>query len=117
MCLVSVAAPKDQSVAIACLYLFRSLGMAAGISLAATGFQQSLQTSLRAALQSNSDAEAIVSHVRQDLYYINTLKPAVQRLVRKCFAVATRDSFTLDLGIVAVAFVASLFIMERKLAR
>lgn len=113
--LVSNASPKDQSVAIACLYLFRSLGSAVGISLSATVVQQSLRIRLREALKSNMDVDNIVEHVRQSLYYINTLDPQVQRLVRRCYTAATRGSFILNLGIVAGALCASLFIKEKRL--
>lgn len=72
---------------------------------------------LREALRSNSDSEGIVLHVRQNLYYINTLKPTVQLVVRRCFAIATRESFVANLVLVAGAVCASLFIRAKILVR
>ncbi|KAI9784048.1 MAG: hypothetical protein M1816_001079 [Peltula sp. TS41687] len=118
--LISNTTPQDQTIAIACLYLFRSLGSAVGISTSATVVQQSLRTQLLATLgnidhSARIDVNRIVENVRHSLDYIHTLPPQIQVAVRKCFAVATRASFTLNAVVVAGAVVSALLVSERRL--
>lgn len=118
---VSNTTPQDQTIAIACLYLFRSLGSAVGISSSATVVQQSLRTHLLATLKKTQhsvkvDVNRIVENVRHSLYYIHTLPAEIQLAVRKCFAVAIRASFTLNAVVVAGAVVAALLVREKRLS-
>ncbi|KAI4203496.1 MAG: hypothetical protein LQ350_001834 [Teloschistes chrysophthalmus] len=98
--LISNAAQKDQAVATACSYLFRSLGSIVGLSLSATIVQQSLRSQLENRLNNTEDAQEIVQRVRQSLDYIKTLPPDVKDIVRACYSNSTRDGFALMLGIV-----------------
>ncbi|KAI9747201.1 MAG: hypothetical protein M1815_004504 [Lichina confinis] len=112
---VAQASSDDLAVVTACSYLFRSLGSVIGVSLSSTAVQQSLRLNLRAALQNNGDAEAIVDRVRQSLDFIKTLEPATRDIVRHCYSTATTLSFVLDAGISAGAVLSALFITENKL--
>lgn len=105
--LIANAAPKDQAIATACSYLFRSLGSVVGLSLSATVVQQSLRTQLQQRLQSVGDAENIVRRVTESLDYLNTLEPATREIVRQCYGAATRAGFGLMLGIVSFAAISS----------
>ena len=105
--LISNAAPKDQAVATACSYLFRSLGSVVGLSLSATVVQQSLRMQLTERLNNGEDAKDIVERVRESLDYLKTLEPATQEIVRQCYAAATRAGFGLMLGIVFFAALSS----------
>lgn len=105
--LIANAAPEDQAIATACSYLFRSLGSVVILSLTASVVQQSLRDQLQKHLNNGNDAEEIVRRVRQSLDYVKTLKPAVQEVVRQCYATSTRNGFVFILGIVCCAASAS----------
>jgi len=105
--LIANAAPKDQAIATACSYLFRSLGSVVGLSLSATVVQQSLRTQLQERLKSSGDAEHIVKRVTESLDYLKFLEPATREVVRQCYGAATRAGFGLMLGILSFAAISS----------
>jgi len=105
--LIANASTEDQAVATACSYLFRSLGSVVGLSISATVVQQSLKTQLTEGLRSGKDAEQIAMRVRESLDYVNTLEPRAREIVRQCYGAATRNGFSLMLGLVAFAMLAS----------
>jgi MFS family permease len=111
------ADPKDQAVATACTYLFRSLGSVVGISLSATIVQQSLRTQLRENLKNGKEADEIVDRVRKSLDYIKNLDPHTRDIVRRCYQKATSASFGLCIAFVVAALLASFWIREKKLSR
>lgn len=114
--LVSNAAPEDQSVGIACLYLFRSLGSGIGVSLSATVIQASLRRYLNKELHGIDDAGEIVRKVRESLDYIDKLPSAsIRAAVRRCYGWAVTDSFWLLTVFVGGAVVGAVMIRERKL--
>lgn len=115
--LVSNATPEDQAVVTACSYLFRSLGSVIGLSLSSTVVQQLLRTRLRTGLRNSKDIDRIVDGVRQSLDFIQTLDPAVGRIVRNCYGWATNKGFAFMIAIVFFALVSSTFIRESKLNR
>lgn len=118
--LISVIAnadQKDQAVATACTYLFRSLGSVVGVSLSATIVQQSLRTQLRENLKSGKEADKIVDKVRQSLDYIKTLEPHTREIVRRCYQKATGASFGLGIAFVGAALAASFWMREKKLSK
>lgn len=57
-------------MAVACSYLFRSLGTTIGISLSTAMLQQVLRMQLAARLRDGGCAADIEPHVRQSLDYI-----------------------------------------------
>lgn len=111
------ADPKDQAIATASSYLFRSLGSVTGVSLAATVVQQSLRTRLRSSLKSGKQADEIVNHVRQSLDYIKKLEPQIRVLVRNCYQMSTNSAFGMSIAFIACALVCSLYLREKKLSR
>ena len=118
--LISVIAnadPKDQAVATACTYLFRSLGSVVGVSLSATAIQQILRTQLKERLESGKEADKIVERVRQSLEYIKKLEPHTRDIVRKCYQNATSGSFGLSIAFLMGALVATFWIKEKKLSK
>ena len=114
---IANADPKDQAVATACTYLFRSLGSVVGVSIAATVVQQSLRTQLKNSLSSGHKADKIVERVRQSLDYIKELEPHTRDIVRHCYQKATNTSFGLSIVVVCGALISSWFISEKKLSR
>lgn len=120
--LVANASRDDQALAIACSYLFRSLGSVFGISLSATVANTVLRSQLERRLPSNGDGDAgqareIGRRIRESLAYIRTLEPQVQAIVRTCYAGATHAAFGLQAIIAVGAAVAAWFIVEKKLSR
>ena len=105
--LIANAAPKDQAVATACSYLFRSLGSVVGLSLSATVVQQSLRMELSEQLKSDKDVANLVKRVRESLDYLKELDPATLEIVRQCYGSATRAGIGLMLGIVFFAALSS----------
>lgn len=103
--------------AIACSYLFRSLGSALGISVGAAVLQVVLRAQLAARLGSGDEAWEIERHVRESLDYIKQLDPATADVVRHCYQVAAIHVFALQAVPFALAFVSSLFIREQSLGK
>lgn len=114
---IANADPKDQAVATACTYLFRSLGSVLGISVASTIVNQRLRTLLREKLDSGSEADEIVRRVRQSLEYIKELEPATREIVRFCYRSATSSAFGVAIGLMGCGLLASFYIREKKLNR
>lgn len=104
-------------MAIALLYLFRSLGSVIGISLSAAVIQHVLRAHVSHALRDHLDVEIILRQVRTSLEYIDTLDPQAQGIIRYCYEQATRWSFVLDLIMVAGAIGLGVLICERPLHR
>lgn len=106
----------DAAVAIACSYLFRSLGTTLGISISTAVLQQVLRTGLAASLgDDTSRAREIEEGVRQSLDYIRQLEPAVADTVRRCYAVAVQWAFLPSAVLALGAVLAAAFIREKKL--
>lgn len=118
--LISVIAnvdPKDQAVATACTYLFRSLGSTVGTSFASTVVQQVLRNQLRASLDLGENADKIVERVRQSLDFIKELEPHTREIVIRCYENATTAAFGLTFTFVSLAFICSFWITEKKLSK
>lgn len=115
--LVSNAAKEDMAPAIACSYLFRSLGSALGISVGAAVLQVVLRAQLASRLGSGDEAWEIEQRVRESLDYIRQLDPATAEVVRHCYQIAVIRVFALQAVPFALAFLSSLFIKEKSLGR
>lgn len=114
--LIANADPKDQAIATACSYLFRSLGSVIGLSMAATVVQQSLRTQLRARLDNGGDVDRVVERVRQSLDYINELEPHTRELVRLCYQKAMMASFAMTILVFSFALLSAFYIKEKRLS-
>lgn len=104
-------------MAIACSYLFRSLGTTLGISISTATLQQMLRVGLKRKLGGADRAREIEERVRQSLDYIRQLDPDVAAVVRRCYAVATQWAFVPAAVLAGLAIVSALFIKEKKLDR
>ncbi|KAI0121987.1 MFS general substrate transporter [Daldinia grandis] len=114
--IIANADPADSAVAIACSYLFRSLGTTLGVSISTAVLQQVLRTELAAGLGGDGDkAREIEEGVRQSLDYIRSLDPAIAEIVRACYAVAVQWAFIPVAILAAGALISSTFIKEKKL--
>ena len=114
---IANADAKDQAIATACTYLFRSLGSVVGVSLAATVVQQRLRIGLSERLKSGEEADRIVEGVRQSLDFIEGLEPGVRKVVRHCYQLATNAAFGMSVVIVCMAVVCACFIREKRLSK
>jgi hypothetical protein len=115
--IIANAAPADTSMAIACSYLFRSLGTTLAISISTATLQQVLRVNLERELGGADRAREIEEQVRRSLDYIRGLDPDVAIIVRKCYAVATQWAFVPIAAFAAFAIVSSVFIREKKLGK
>jgi predicted MFS family arabinose efflux permease len=115
--LIACADPQDQAIVTACSYLFRSLGSAVGVSLAATIVQLRLRSQLADHLGDGSEAEKIVEGVRQSLEYLNKLPDGIRELVRLCYENSVRMAFVFSATVVVGAVVSSCFLREAQLSR
>lgn len=115
--LIANAKHKDQAVATACSYLFRSLGSVVGVSLCATAFNNTLRKTLENALSGDENAKDIAERVRSSLAYFRGLKPEVKEIVRECYGKSARAALAVSLGMVAGSAVFAWFIREKRLAK
>ncbi|KAI0386129.1 MFS general substrate transporter, partial [Hypomontagnella monticulosa] len=114
--IIANTTPSDSAIAIACSYLFRSLGTTLGISISTAVLQQVLRVGLAASLGDDSDkAREIEEGVRQSLDYIRQLEPAVAETVRTCYAVAVQWAFVPTAVMAFCAIFSAAFIKEKKL--
>ncbi|KAK7214854.1 hypothetical protein V2G26_002857 [Clonostachys chloroleuca] len=116
--LLSNAAIEDTAVAVACSYLFRSLGSSVGISLTSAVQQQVIRSQLEARLGGDDNvAREIEKRVRQSLDYINELPPDLQDLVRSVYQVGALGATVPTAVFLAAAFLASLWIKDKALRK
>lgn len=113
--LIANCDPSDQAIVTACSYLFRSLGSAVGVSLAATVVQSRLRQQLALRLGDGPETDKIVKGVRQSLTYLDRLTPDVKAVVVKCYENAVEAAFAFSCVIVVGAVVASCFMKEKRL--
>ncbi|KAF2691722.1 MFS general substrate transporter [Lentithecium fluviatile CBS 122367] len=113
--LIANAKHKDQAVATACSYLFRALGSVFGVSMCATAFNQTLRSSLQAALRGDADADEIAERVRSSLSYYRSLEPGLKEVVRHCYEQSTRAALGVSVGLVVGSAVFAWFIREKRL--
>lgn len=114
--LISNCDPSDQAIVTACSYLFRSLGSAVGVSLAATVVQSRLRHQLAMRLGASPQTDKIVEGVRQSLTYLDKLTPEVRRLVVKCYEESVGAAFAFSCVVVMGAVIATCFMKEKRLA-
>ncbi|MCJ1310149.1 hypothetical protein MMC25_003810 [Agyrium rufum] len=115
--LISNVSPEDQAVATACMFLFRSLGGAIGISFSGTIVQHFLRKNLVDALPDRKDAADIAKGVRQSLDYVKNLSPEIQSTVRAEYGSAIRGAFVFQTLLFFAATVATFFIREKRLEK
>jgi predicted MFS family arabinose efflux permease len=107
----------DQAVAIACSYLFRSLGSVLGVSLCAAAANQALRESLKEQLGSGKDADRIAEKVRQSLEFIKTLEPGMRAIVINCYSKSTHAAFAVGIALVLGSAISAWFVREKRLSR
>ena len=115
--LVANAEPADMAVAVACSYLFRSLGSSVAVSLSSAALQQVLRAQLAARFPDGDEARRVEEQVRRSLERIGRLAPRQAERVRRSYQVATVGAFVPALALMAAALVASFWIKEKALKK
>ncbi|EIM87665.1 MFS general substrate transporter [Stereum hirsutum FP-91666 SS1] len=116
--LIANAGAKDQAIATAVSYLFRSLGSVIGLSVGSTIFQNSLRKYLVAQLEGqNIDIDEIVNRVRESLDYVDQLDPSTRFIVRSSYEEALQACFWFTVALAVCAFLSSLFVKEKPLVK
>lgn len=113
--LIANAAPEDSAVAIACSYLFRSLGASIGVGTSSAVLQQVLRTQLASRI--GEDAGQIEEKVRQSLDIIKELPPLVAEQVRASYQVAIVAAFIPSFLFGLGCFTATFWVKEKSLKR
>ncbi|KAL7902345.1 MFS general substrate transporter [Trichoderma sp. TUCIM 5745] len=113
--LLANAAVEDSAVAIACSYLFRSLGASIGVGTSSAVLQQVLRTQLASRI--GEDAGQIEEKVRQSLDVIKELPPLLAEQVRASYQVATVAAFIPSLFFGLGCFAATFWVKEKTLKR
>ncbi|KAH9898883.1 MFS general substrate transporter [Xylariomycetidae sp. FL2044] len=113
--IIANTSQEDTAIAIACSYLFRSLGTTIGISTSTAVLQQVLRMGLAEGLRDGGRAEEIEEGVRLSLDYIRSLEPEVALVVRQCYAVATQYAFIPAAIFVTLALISAAFVKEKRL--
>ncbi|KAJ4468864.1 MFS general substrate transporter [Lentinula aciculospora] len=114
--LISNGGQKDQAIATAVSYLFRSLGSVVGLSIGSTILQDVLRSVLRQRL-TGQDINEIVRRVRESLDYLNELDHATRTIVLGAYEVAIQKTMWFSFSMGICALVASFFINEVPLNR
>lgn len=115
--LIANASFKDQAIATACSYLFRSMGSVFGVAMCATAFNQTLRKTLEAALNGDDNAKEIAEHVRSSLAYFRSLEPELKEIVRECYSKSARAALAVSVSLVIGSAVFAWFIREKKLSK
>lgn len=115
--LLANAAVEDSAIAVACSYLFRSLGSSIGISTGSAVLQQVLRYQLASRLSSEGEARDIEEKVRQNLDYIKDLPPRVADQVRASYQAAILGTYGSMFVYLSAAFLVTFWIRERPLKR
>ncbi|KAK1251037.1 hypothetical protein MKX07_005592 [Trichoderma sp. CBMAI-0711] len=115
--LLANAPTEDSAVAIACSYLFRSLGSSVGVGISSAVLQQVLREQLSHRIGNDDDAGQIEEKVRQSLDAIKELPPLVAEQVRSSYRVAIMGSLAPPLCFGLVCFLATFWVKEKPLNR
>ncbi|KAF4581723.1 hypothetical protein EYR40_002739 [Pleurotus pulmonarius] len=114
--LIANAGPKDQAIATAVSYLFRSLGSVVGLSVGSSLVQGTLRSALRKKLD-GTDIEELIRRVRESLTYVDTLDPGTQAAVRSSYGQAVHVTLLFTTSMGALAAISAIFIKEKPLTR
>ncbi|EWC44674.1 hypothetical protein DRE_06570 [Drechslerella stenobrocha 248] len=116
--MIARSGARDQAVATAVSYLFRSLGSVLGVSIASTAMQGDLRARLRKELKGlveRGEVDEIVRKVTGSLEYLEELKPELRAVVVDAYERALQYPFLVAVTLAAAAVAASLFIIEMPL--
>lgn len=118
--LLANASTEDSAIAIACSYLFRSLGASIGISVTSAVQQQVIRSQLQARLEADGsgiDAGEIAERVRQSLDYIHELPEGTADIVRSVYRLGTLGAVVPTAGLLLAAFLAAFWVKEKALRK
>ncbi|PHH91922.1 hypothetical protein CDD83_9789 [Cordyceps sp. RAO-2017] len=114
--LLAHTAKEDSAVAVACSYLFRSLGSSIGISTSSAVLQQVLRLQLFARLDGN-EAHQIEERVRESLDIIKQLPARMAEQVRSSYQVAILGAFAPTLLFLSACLCVTFLVKEKSLKK
>lgn len=115
--IIANADPDDMAVAVACSYLFRSLGTSIAISLSSAALQQVLRTQLAARFPNGEEAREIGDKVRQSLDNIRKLSPRQGKIVIESYRWAILGGYGPTMLLFVLGFIVSFWIREKPLRK
>ncbi|KAK4205033.1 MFS general substrate transporter [Triangularia verruculosa] len=110
---VAVAAPEDQAVVTACVYLYRQLGATVGLALISMVFRRALTENLVRKLV-GVDVDEIVRRVSESLDYLPHLPAETRKVVENAYGSACQAALLVCTGLAVCAIVYSCFIREKR---
>ncbi|KAK0664513.1 MFS general substrate transporter [Cercophora samala] len=110
---VAVAAPEDQAVVTACVYLYRQLGATVGLALISMVFRRVLAESLVRQLV-GVDVDEIVRGVTESLDYLQHLPAETRKVVEDAYGNACQAALLVCTALAVCAIVHSCFIKENR---
>lgn len=113
--LIANAESGDMAIAVACSYLFRSLGGSMAVSLSSAALQQVLRTQLAARFPNGEEAREIEEKVRQSLDYIKKLSPQQAKQVIASYQMALLGGYGPTTVLLGAGLLVSFWIKEKPL--
>jgi hypothetical protein len=113
--LIANAESSDMAIAVACSYLFRSLGGSMAVSLSSAALQQVLRTQLASRFPNGEEAREIEEKVRQSLDYIKQLSPEQAKQVVASYQIALLSGYGPTTVLLGAGLLVSFWIKEKPL--
>ncbi|KAL8754758.1 MAG: hypothetical protein Q9184_005010, partial [Pyrenodesmia sp. 2 TL-2023] len=114
--IISNISAADQAVGTACLFLFRSLGAAIGVSLVGLVLDQVLNLQLRAALDPEVAAD-VQKKIKDGLDFLKLLPPDLRATIRDCYSSGVQSGFVMCSALLAVSAFCVIWWREKKISK
>ena len=113
--LISSVDREYQAVVTSASFAFGSIGSILGISITSTVFEHLLRKELRSRLEHNSEADHLISRLRNKFDGIQYLSPVLRQDVFDCYAAALKTVFATTLVMTICGTISSCFIKQHNL--
>ena len=113
--LISSVDREYQAVVTSASFAFRSIGSILGISITSTVFEHILRKELGSRLGHNSEADHLISRLRNKFDEIQYLSPVLRQNVFDCYAAALKAVFATTLAMTICGAIFSCLIKQHNL--
>ncbi|KAH7368601.1 major facilitator superfamily domain-containing protein [Plectosphaerella cucumerina] len=114
---VSLFEHQEQAVATSTVYLIRSMGTIYGVTMTSAVVQNVLVNKLPGALGNVENKDEIIETIRQSVFAINDLSPALQAVVRAVYFDALKLAFVVATAVALLSFFFSWTVRVDSLGR
>lgn len=105
----------EQALVIALGFVFRSTGAVMGVAIGSAVYQGMLEQKLWNRLGNIDNADAIIHSIKDSLDEVEQLPERLQIVVRNCYMVALRVTFSTTVGFAILAVVSGLLVKQLKM--